>query len=68
MPIRVTTDRDGTIDRLVYLAGGDVGLVARAVRATQEFKQWRWWQRKRWASDLSNVVKYLAARNTAMNR
>lgn len=54
--------RNPLIDKLLTIAGDDFELVNDAIRRNQKFKRWKWWQRKRWAADLADVVRYIVAR------
>lgn len=47
------------IDKLVLLAGGDIELVNKAVRATATLQPKTWRQRACWVADLIEVVAYI---------
>lgn len=50
-----------TVENLIRLCGGDVGLLNEACRACGKFvdRGWWIWRRTEWECDLSEVVQYI---------
>lgn len=54
-----------TADKLVVIADGNIDLVSDAIHANQQYRRWHWWERKRWAADLADVVDYIVKQRGA---